>query len=459
MKQRIVLVGAGSAQFGYGTIGDILQSQTLEGSAIVLHDINPDTLREVETTAASFISDRKLPFIIESTTDRKRAFKDADFIIISIEVGDRFALWEQDRTVPQQYGINQIYGENGGPGGLFHALRIIPPILEICGDIERICPKAIVFCYSNPMTAICTTIHRVYPDLTCIGLCHEIASLRNHLPVILNTNYDNLEITAGGLNHFSVVLEAKYRDSGRDAYPDILKKAPAYFEQLRGYSELWRILQENPDLDYSESSRINECMGSVTSGKPWADRGLFKRIIEDFDLLPITHDSHFGEYIGWAHDVTDHKGIVDFLVFYEFLLSRPASAIKLSLSERVVPIIEGIIDDIGYTEEAVNLPNDGLIAELPEFVVVEVPGVVDRDGIHGQTLPPLPKGYAALLRNYTGVYDLTAEAVIQKSKKAAVQALLVNPVVSKATGINELVDLMISLQPEWLGYLAANDAP
>jgi alpha-galactosidase len=32
MKQRIVLIGAGSAQFGYGTIGDILQSKTLEGS-------------------------------------------------------------------------------------------------------------------------------------------------------------------------------------------------------------------------------------------------------------------------------------------------------------------------------------------------------------------------------------------------------------------------------------------
>ena len=40
MKKTIVLIGAGSAQFGYGTIGDILQSQVLHGSEIVLHDIN-----------------------------------------------------------------------------------------------------------------------------------------------------------------------------------------------------------------------------------------------------------------------------------------------------------------------------------------------------------------------------------------------------------------------------------
>ncbi len=48
MEKRIVLIGAGSAQFGYGTIGDILQSKVLEGSHIVLHDINPDTLAVVE---------------------------------------------------------------------------------------------------------------------------------------------------------------------------------------------------------------------------------------------------------------------------------------------------------------------------------------------------------------------------------------------------------------------------
>ena len=53
MEKRIVLIGAGSAQFGYGTIGDILQSKVLEGSHIVLHDINPNTLAIVEQNAWS----------------------------------------------------------------------------------------------------------------------------------------------------------------------------------------------------------------------------------------------------------------------------------------------------------------------------------------------------------------------------------------------------------------------
>src|SRR5512138_3285965 len=232
MGQRIVLIGAGSAQFGYGTIGDILQSQVLAGSQIVLHDINPASLAVVEKTAREFISEQKLPFKITATTNRAEAFKGADFLIISIEVGNRFDLWEQDWRIPQQYGVRQVYGENGGPGGLFHSLRIIPPILDICADVMRICPEAYVFNFSNPMSRICTTVTRAFPDLKFIGLCHEIASLREYLPRILGVPYEALEVRAAGLNHFSCVLSARYNDTGEDPYPDMRAKAPAFFEHM-----------------------------------------------------------------------------------------------------------------------------------------------------------------------------------------------------------------------------------
>ena len=150
MATKIVLVGAGSAQFGYGTLGDIFQSRALYGSEIILHDINPVALAVTEKTAQDFLAKEDLPFIVSATTDRRTALRGAEFVIISIEVGDRFALWDLDWQIPQQYGIQQVYGENGGPGGLFHSLRIIPPILDICADVADICPDAWIFNYSNP---------------------------------------------------------------------------------------------------------------------------------------------------------------------------------------------------------------------------------------------------------------------------------------------------------------------
>ena len=142
MAEKIVLIGAGSSNFGLGTVGDLLKNNVFEGSEIVLHDINPAALERVYSVASKHVQEHNLPYTISASIDRKEALQGATFCVISIEVGGRFELWDQDWQIPLRYGIRQIYGENGGPGGLFHSLRIIPPILAICEDIQAICPEA-----------------------------------------------------------------------------------------------------------------------------------------------------------------------------------------------------------------------------------------------------------------------------------------------------------------------------
>jgi alpha-galactosidase len=447
MEKRIVLIGAGSAQFGYGTIGDILQSKVLEGSHIVLHDINPTSLAVVEENGRAFIEAHQLPFTLSATTNRQEAFQGADFLISSIEVGNRFELWEQDWRVPQQYGIRQVYGENGGPGGLFHSLRIIPPILEICADAMKICPAATVFNFSNPMSRICTTVHRAFPELKFIGLCHEIGSLRMFLPQILGVPYEALEVRAGGLNHFSCVLSAKYIESGKDAYPDIRAKGPQFFGNMPSLNTMFKYFKET-----GQWPEEPEHFAHVET-ESWPERRVFQVILEKFGLMPITSDSHFGEYVHWAYDVTDHKGILDFYNFYKLYLANAQPKIELHLSERVIPIIEGILTDAGYLEEAVNIPNNGLIANLPDWIAVEVPATIHADGVRGVPLGQLPRGFAGLLMNQVAVHDLTADAVINKSKASALQALLVDPVVGQYEGVAEMLDTIIEYQQPWLGYL------
>lgn len=451
MKQRIVLIGAGSAQFGYGTIGDILQSKVLESSHIVLHDINPTTLAVVAQNGQAFIEEHKLPFTLSATTNRMEAFQGADFLINSIEVGNRFDLWEQDWRIPQQYGVRQVYGENGGPGGLFHSLRIIPPILEICADAVKICPQATIFNFSNPMSRICTTVHRTFPELKFIGMCHEIGSLPRFLPEILGVPYDALQVRAAGLNHFSCVLTARYKASGKDAYPDILAKAPQFFGNMPSMGAVHKYFKETGKWPEDRADLAH------VGTEAWPERRVFQVILEKFGLMPITSDSHFGEYIQWAYDVTDHKGILDFYNFYKQYLSNIQPHIELHLSERVIPIIEGILTDAGYEEAAVNIPNRNsgkrLIENLPDWIVVEVPAIVDKNGLRGIVLGDLPHGFAGLLSNQVAVHDLTADAVIQKSKALALQALLVDPIVNQYNRLDEMLDTMIDYQEKWLGYL------
>ena len=68
-------------------------------------------------------------------------------------------------------------------------------------------------------------------------------------------------------------------------------------------------------------------------------------------------------------------------------------------------------------------------------------------------LGALPKGIAGLLNNQAAVLDLTAEAVLTGSREIALQALLVDPVVDSFRAAEKTLDMMIKLQPQYLGYL------
>ena len=433
---KIVLIGAGSANFGLGTIGDIFKSKILEGSTVTLHDINAQALENTKKIALEYKEKLKVNYNIEATTNRAEALKDAKFCIISIEVGNRFDLWDQDWKIPLQYGVKQIYGENGGPGGLFHSLRIIPAILNICDDIVKICPNAFVFNYSNPMQRICHAVTSKYQDLKFIGLCHEIASMERQLPTIMETDYSNIQIKAGGLNHLSILLNVKYKDTGKDGYPIIRKKFKDYYSKLTS--------------EYYPS-------------KPGGERGVFFELYKIYGYLPITTDSHLGEYIQWAYSVADHEAIMEFydnykkrcLTFYdnESHYSEYFNMSDNKMNERIIPILEAILNDTDLEESAVNVPNNNFIDSLPKDIVVEVPGILNKSGVTGMRLENYPSDFASLLNNQVGTIQLTSEAVLKESKHIAYQALLADPVVDNAIKAEQLLNTMIDFQKEYLGYL------
>ena len=434
---KIVLIGAGSTQFGLGTIGDIFKSKTLEGSTIFLHDINPEALENTKKISEKYKEELNVKCKIEASTNLQEALKNATFCIISIEVGDRFKLWDQDWQIPLDFGLKQIMGENGGPGGLFHSLRIAPEIVKICDEIVKICPDAFVFNYSNPMQRVCHSVTTKYPDLKFTGLCHEIASMESQLPTLMDTDYSNIEIKAGGLNHFSILIDVKYKDTQKDGYPIIREKFKEYYSTL-----------------------INDHEGFVS--EPGAERGLFFNLYEKYGFLPITTDSHLGEYIQWAHKVVDQEAINHFynnykkkcLTFYENVsYSSFFDKKNKEMNERIVPIIEAIIEDSNIEEEAVNLPNKNFINQVPENIVVEVPGILNKNGVSGVKLENYPTTFGTLLNNQSGVIELTTDAVLKKSKQSAYLALLADPVVDDAIAAEKLLNKMIDTQKDYLGYL------
>ncbi len=428
-KEKIVLIGAGSLQFGLGTIGSIINSEILRGSTVCLHDINQSNLDLVNQACEEAIAKENLDLTLESTINRKEALKNATFIINSIEVPPRFKWFDLDYGIPHKYGNKQIMGENGGPGGLFHSLRVIPPILEICEDITKICPHAFFINFSNPMSRICLAIKRKFPSLKFVGLCHEFPGFKHHFSRILGTPLSNLEMKAGGLNHFGVLLKIKYIDKNKDAYPELRKKAPEHLSKLNGFMF---------DLD------------------------LNIYILEKFGYIPYTQDSHFGEYISWASEKGDVEGARLFYNEYKAITLSIGEKLKRLIKkgrgsrlvkpdeERAIPIIEGILTNSNHEEASVNLPNDEIITNLPRDLVVECPAIVNKEGLKGIKLGEYPKGLAALLRNQASVQDLVVEAILKKSKEIAFQALLLDPTIDNTKEAEKMFEEMLKINQDYI---------
>ncbi len=129
--------------------------------------------------------------------------------------------------------------------------------------------------------------------------------------------------------------------------------------------------------------------------------------------------------------------------------------IEVKLTERVIPIMEGILNNDEYEEGAVNIPNKGFIPDFPEFMVVEVPAMVNKKGVHGIPIgDKMPKGFTGLLYNQIAIHKLTADTVLTGSREIALQALLVDPIVDKVGVAEKVLDTMLELQQDYLGYIS-----
>jgi alpha-galactosidase len=431
---KIVVIGAGSLQFGLGTCGSIFNSKVLKDATVSLHDINAENLEYARDACQAKIDHDRLNFTLESTTDRKEALKGANFIINSIEVGPRFDWWELDKRIPWKYGSPQVFGENGGPGGMFHSLRVVPPILDICEDINKICPDATFINYSNPMHRILLSIKRKFPKLKTVGLCHEIAFAEYLLPKILKIPFEKMDLWCGGLNHMGAIIKANYKDTNEDLIPEIRQRGVKFLKR-------WR---------WSIPSRMLHPVG------------LTLYILENFGFLPYTNDSHYGEYIGWAKEVVNMQGIRSFYNLYRFFVNYSGTQIRKKIKrnnghklvkpdhERAIPIIEGILSDSNYHELSVNLPNKGIISNLPEDLVIECPAIINKSGVNGIPLGEYPEPLVDLLRDEVTVQDLVVKAILNNSRDYAVQALQADPNFPRKFLIDTFLDEMLELQKDWI---------
>ncbi len=448
MSLKIVLVGAGSREFGPATLRDIYLSAPLgrEPHDIWLMDLDE---RELERTAAyaAVLSERSSRgHRVHQTTELERALEGADFVVMAIEI-QRYFYWAQDFHIPRMHGFQQIYGENGGPGGLFHALRNMGPSVEIARTMERVCPDAWLLNYTNPLTKLCEAQTRL-TSTHVVGLCHGVFHGKEQVCRLLGISLDDLEGYASGLNHFTWFQSLRSRSTGADLYPR-LREREAEAHWLSDWDEialsrtLFRVFGLYPSPG---ANHIGEYVR-------WAPEFLASSALQFFYDPREGHPWETGRVPTWLYNLNDdptHATLFPGAVPERLKPPREVregqeQALRPS-GELAIPIIEGVACGEERALAAVNVPNADWVPGLPEGSVVEVPAVADSSGLHPMRMEPLPEGVLALLRTQCSINRLLVNTFEAGSRDLLLQAVLLDPTCASYRQAVQMIDRMCEVQ-------------
>lgn len=441
MPKKIAMIGAGSIVFCRTLLNDILATPALADSEIALMSRTEAKLRSMEAFARRMVSNSGAQAKIWATLDRREAIRDADFVVVMVQVGGVEA-FESDYKIPLRYGIDQCIADSLGPGGIFRGLRTIPLLVEIARDMEELArPGAIMLQYANPMAANCLALGKA-SNISFVGLCHGVQTTLDLISRYCGVPKEEITYTCGGINHMDWFLRLEHK--GRDLYPALREvfEKPEFYKNEKVRGEVFR------HFGYF----MTESTGHLSEYVPWFRKS--KAALEAYCDEP-GFGGETGAYYSWCRTVAGYYTEHDPLQF-------ESTALEPRSVEYCSWIMEAVATGKPFRFMG-NVRNDGYITNLPNGCCVETPTFADDTGLHPTVIGDLPPQCAALCMTNVNVQILAAEAALRSDPELVMQAAALDPLSSAVCTLDEIRRMcaeMLEAQRQWLpGFEGKSIAP
>lgn len=433
---KITFIGAGSLEFTTSLVRDILTFPRLQNATLALMDINAERLEFAEQAVRKIITAGHYPATVETTLNRAEALKDADVVLTTILVGST-DVWRHDIEIPKKYGVDINVGDTRGPSGIFRFLRTLPPMLDIVRDMERLCPKAVLLNYTNPMAMLCGALQR-QTFIPVTGLCHSVQGTAKMLAEWIGAPFDEITYTCAGINHQAFFL--KYEWNGEDAYPLIRKaitERPEIYNQEQVRNEMFLHLDYYPTESSGHNSEYNPWFRKrpdliekyCTHGTGW-NPGEYAYILKEYQKTELT----------WKDRVRAE-------------LARELTPEDLKRGDEYAAYIINALmggEPFGFNG---NVPNTHLITNLPYGACVEVPVYVDKGGFHPIHVGALPPQLVALIHTNVMVEEMAIEAALTGNARLVMQACLHDPLTAAVLSMEEIKTMVKEMFVQNRAYL------
>jgi len=446
MKPKIVVIGSGS-QFTEFFLQEIFKFEEFKGCTLTLVDRRPTRL-EQEIRLANFINDSVgWDIKVKGYTDRRDALKDANYIYCFIAV-NHMETWKKEFEIANKHGIYPLEAYTAGAPGLGMSMRHVPVMIDICKDIEEICPNAWLILDNNPLAKIIAAILR-HTKVKCIGYCNGHELVQMALEQILNMDErdpseraadpverefmvpaGNVDITLAGINHCQWLLDIRDTKTGEDLYPLVKENIKDIDKVPAGYKFSAEICKL---FGYFPSPADNHVADYIWT----VDRKIFK----DFNLAPYPVDQWFGgrDAEAWGK-IAD--GINTHETAREFVSKRRVGWLNLQIARFMMSGKQKYFP-------ALNLLNTGAITNLDSDIIVEVPAIVGPNGAKAITIGDLPEQLVPICALHGKITNIVADATVLGSKELALQALLLDPFVPNLQTAKSLLDDILEYNKDY----------
>ncbi|HLH72688.1 MAG TPA: alpha-galactosidase [Chloroflexota bacterium] len=422
---KIVFIGAGSFVFTRNLIRDVLTFPRLQDATLALVDLDPERLEFARRAAQRLVDDNGASARVEPTLDRRVALAGADVVVCTIRVG-AVDVWQHDLLIPGKYGVSINVGDTRGPSGIFRALRTIPVMLEICRDMEALCPNAFLLNYTNPMAMLCRAIQRE-SSIRTVGLCHSVQGTAAMLARWIGAPLDEITYTCAGINHMAWFLE--YLWNGEDAYPRIR-------EAITTRPEVYNEEQVRNEMFLAFDYYVTESSGHASEYNPW-----FRKrpdLIEKY----CTHGTNWNP----GHPNFSLKRYLDrqdnWRETIEDWFAKPVDLARGH--EYAAAIIDALQGGEPFAFNG-NVRNTNLVTNLPPDACVEVPVFATKEGFRPIHVGALPPQVAALTSTSAQIEEMAVEAALTRNPRLVYQAICHDPLTAAVLSLTEIKEMVTAL--------------
>ena len=140
---KFAFIGAGSMGFTRNVVRDMLTFPAFRDAEFALMDIDPVRLENILRCCEKINREMETNATFTTTLDRREALYGADGVMTTVFNGG-IDVWKRDLEIPAKYGVSMNIGDTRSVSGIFRAARHIPLMLDICRDIEELCPNALL---------------------------------------------------------------------------------------------------------------------------------------------------------------------------------------------------------------------------------------------------------------------------------------------------------------------------